>query len=243
MQRWAVASIVPPALHRDRRLVAGVVTHLPLLAGVDSEHAAALAERCWSLQPPRGEAVVRRHTRLPGIFAVAYGTVKLALRGAEGEQRVLRLVSAGQTFGEASALLGRPADYDALTVGECKLVVLPSAQVLELSEQDARFSRNLMMVLALRTVDLLCEVRTATLQSGAQRLAAYLDSLAGANGAPGPLRVELPASKTLIASRLGVKKETLSRLLRQLSSEGMIAVGRREIAILDPQRLAALART
>ncbi|HET7670765.1 MAG TPA: Crp/Fnr family transcriptional regulator [Burkholderiales bacterium] len=230
------------SLHRDRRLVAGVVAHLPLLAGVDAQRAAALAERCWSLQPPRGEAVVRRHTRLPGIFAVAYGTVKLSLGRADGEQRVLRLVTAGQTFGEASALLGRPADYDALTMGECKLVVMPTAPILELAEHDARFAHNLMMVLARRTVDLLTEVRTATLHSGAQRLAAYLDSLAADHSAPGPLRIELPASKTLIASRLGVKKETLSRLLRQLSSEGMISVGRREIAILDPQRLAALAR-
>ena len=40
-------------------------------------------------------------------------------------------------------------------------------------------------------------------------------------------------SKTLVAARLGMKKETLSRLLRRLAADGLIEVSRREIAILD----------
>jgi hypothetical protein len=39
-----------------------------------------------------------------------------------------------------------------------------------------------------------------------------------------------------------VAKETLSRLLRQFAEEGMIAVERRSIRLLDRERLAAAAR-
>ena len=46
-------------------------------------------------------------------------------------------------------------------------------------------------------------------------------------------RVELPVSKTVVAAQLGMKKETLSRLLRQLALDGVIEVARREISILD----------
>jgi len=53
--------------------------------------------------------------------------------------------------------------------------------------------------------------------------------------------VQLPVSKTVVAALLGMKKETLSRLFRQFSSDGLIGMTRREIAILDPQRLAACA--
>jgi DNA-binding MarR family transcriptional regulator len=54
--------------------------------------------------------------------------------------------------------------------------------------------------------------------------------------------VQLPASKTVIAARLGVTKETLSRLLRQMSDEGLIAMSKRELTLRDRERLAAAAR-
>jgi CRP-like cAMP-binding protein len=94
-------------------------------------------------------------------------------------------------------------------------------------------------VLADRTLDLLAEVEAAT-QRGAQRLATYIVSLADGNGDGGTVR--LPVSKTLVAARLGVKKETLSRLLRELSGRGLIAVERREVRILDRTGLAAVTR-
>jgi CRP/FNR family transcriptional regulator, dissimilatory nitrate respiration regulator len=225
---------------RDQRLVMGVLAHLPLLAGVGTGEVEAIAKRAWLLAGRRGGLIAGRQTPLPGMFAVAYGIVRLVLGGPEGERRVLRLVTAGETFGEASALLGRPVDYEALAVRDSKLVVVPVAAISECADRDARFARNLMNLLAKRTVELVAELQAATLQGGRQRLARYLETLAAERGPSGPLRIELPVSKTVIASRLGVKKETLSRLLRQLSAEGVIQVGRRDIGILDRERLAAL---
>jgi CRP-like cAMP-binding protein len=53
---------------------------------------------------------------------------------------------------------------------------------------------------------------------------------------------QLPAAKSVVAGRLGVAKETLSRLLRQFAQEGLIAVQRRSIRLLDRERLSAAAR-
>ena len=51
----------------------------------------------------------------------------------------------------------------------------------------------------------------------------------------------LPATKTAVAARLGVKKETLSRLLHALAARSVIEVRGRDVAILDRAGLAALA--
>ncbi|MFO1371539.1 MAG: helix-turn-helix domain-containing protein, partial [Candidatus Competibacteraceae bacterium] len=58
-------------------------------------------------------------------------------------------------------------------------------------------------------------------------------------GAPasGPVEFELPASKHIIASRLNLTPETLSRILHSLSESGLIAVKGRRIAVLDMARL------
>jgi CRP-like cAMP-binding protein len=53
--------------------------------------------------------------------------------------------------------------------------------------------------------------------------------------------VHLPVSKTVVAARLGLKKETLSRLLQKFSSAGLIAVSHRDIAILNVGRLTEIA--
>lgn len=221
----------------DQRLIQGLVPRLRIFSGVPPSSLGPLMKQCWVLAAPRGTKVVHRGARLPGAFALAYGSVKLSLRGDDLEERIVSLVSAGHTFGEAEALLGRPARSDAVALVDSKLVVIPAAAIPSLMEREPRFARAMVFVLAERTIDLLAEVESAT-QRSAQRLASYLVALAQGNGDT----VRLPVSKTLVAARLGVKKETLSRLLRELARRRLIAVERREVKILDREGLAAVTR-
>ena len=230
----------PPV--RDRSLIEGVIRQLAARWGLTPSQAAAVASRSSLRAEARGALVVERGTRLPGMLVVAYGTIKLALRRADGEERLLRLMTAGQLFGEATALLGRPCPYEALALTDSKVVVVPAAALLDMMEDDARFARRFALVLAERIHELVDEFESATTQRGAQRLASYLESLS--NGEPaGPYIVNLPVSKTLVAATLGMKKETLSRLLRQFAVEGLILVCQREVSVLDRARLAEVART
>lgn len=223
----------------DQHLIEGFVGSLALFRDLQNVRDSALAKQCTVLTAHRGEVVVRRGARMPGIVAVAYGTVKISLRGADGEERILRLVSTGETFGEATALLGKPSRYEAHALSDCKLIVVPTAPLWKLLEHDPRLARRLMVTLGERTLELIDEVEAATMQRGSQRLARYLQSLAGS--AKTLTVVRLPVSKTLVAARLGVKKETLSRLLHQLVAENVIQVARREVTILDTTRLGQLA--
>jgi len=225
----------------ELRLIQGLVPQLRIFWGLAPATLAPLMKQCSVLAAPRGTSLVRRGERLPGIFALAYGSVKLSLRGPAGEERVLQLVAPRQTFGEAKALLARTGPFDAVALADSKLVVIPTAAILALLDREPRFARSMALVLAERTLELLSEVESAT-QRGAQRVASYLGALAeGANG-NGSCTVRLPVSKTLVAARLGVKKETLSRLLRELAERGLISVAQREVKILDRCGLAAVTR-
>lgn len=221
----------------EQRLIQGLVPRLRIFWGVPAASLSPLMKQCLVLSVARGTNVVQRGARLPGVFALAYGSVKLSLRGDDAEERVVSLVSPGQTFGEAKALLGCASLCDAIALVDTKLIVIPSAAILSLMDREPRFARAMVFVLAERTLDLLGELESAT-QRGAHRLAAYIVALADGNGDT----VQLPVSKTLVAARLGVKKETLSRLLRSLETRGLITVERREVRILDRTGLAAVTR-
>ncbi len=223
----------------DQMLIESALDHLPLFRDLGPVREAAIAKQCCVMSAHRGDVIARRGARPPGIFIVGYGAVKLSLRAPDGDERVLRLVSAGESFGEATALLAQPARYEAYALADCRLVVVPAATLWKLLDSEPRFSRKMMLALAARVLEMLDEVEAATMQRGAQRLARYLQSLARSDSLPGAVR--LPVSKTLVAARLGVKKETLSRLLHQLSTDGVIEVARREVKILDAGRLSSVA--
>lgn len=221
------------------RRVADDPFNLAGLWGLSGPQAAKLCRHCTQSLARRGELIARRGAQLPGVFAVRGGTVKLSLHGPDGEERVLRIVGPGESFGEPTALLGKPCLYDAHALTDAKLVVVPVNAVFSLL-RDPRFARRMVLALAERALAVLVEFESATTQRGAQRLAAYIESLARQNAAP-VSSVQLPVSKTVVAALLGMKKETLSRLLHQFAADGIIGVERREIAILDPRRLSAAA--
>lgn len=222
------------------RRVAADTAGLAGLWGMPAPLAAKLERASSAGSARRGDLIARHRAPLPGVFSLQAGTVKLSLRGADGEERVLRIVAAPDCFGEPTALLGKPCQYDAFALTDVKFCVIPSSAIFALADQDRRFARRLLLALAERSYGILAELAAATTQRGAQRLAGYLESLARQNGSG--TTVQLPVSKTVVAALLGMKKETLSRLLHQFAVDGIIAVERREIAILDRERLVQVQR-
>lgn len=218
-----------------QRFIEGVVANHPLFRDAAAGDRAGVARQSFALAARRGDLLARRGDRVPGIFIVGYGLAKVSL--GRRSDRVLRLVGPGQCFGAAAAVLERGSPYDAIALRDSKVAVVPSAAVLQLLERDARFARAFATLLAERSLELLAEVESASLRDAAQRLAHYLLDLAR-NGEPG---VRLPMSKTLLAARLGMKKETLSRVLGRFADEGLIQVSREHITLLRRERLAALA--
>ncbi len=212
---------------------AALLARLPMFAGTPRAQLAALARHAETRHAAPGSLIARRGARLPGLMIVHYGLVKLTLKGEA--ERVLRLAGAGETFGEAALFLDEPLPVDVTAVADTGLVVVPAAPLLELFDGNPRFARGLLASVCHRLQALGADFEAATAHGARERLAAYLGSL-GADTAC------LPAPKSVIASRLGMTKETLSRLLRAFIDEGLIAVANREVRLLDRARLADAAR-
>jgi CRP-like cAMP-binding protein len=217
------------------RMALGVLARLPLFEGVSRQHFAEVVRQARSLHYARGQTVARRGEMVPGLFAVAYGMVKLTLHGATGAEKVLRLVGPAQTFGEIALFRREPLPLEAVAVVDTGLVMVPAATLLRLIETDAHFARSLVASLCQRLHAMVSDFEATTLHGATGRLAAYLESLADS---PGPTSVTLPAAKKLIAARLGMTKETFSRALRQLGRDGLLRVAGRRIELLDRAQLA-----
>jgi CRP-like cAMP-binding protein len=234
-------STAPNGGDRDQRLIAGVVSNLRLFRQVAQARVMTVAAHCRVQAVRRGSVLCRRGEPLPGVIALAYGALKLTLRRRDAEEKVIRFLGAGETFGEAAALHDLPCPVDVVSLADSTLVLIPPLPLRGLIETDRQFTNNLLRQLADKFLGLLAEIETGLQRNALQRLAFYLHVLAEPNGSPDRWLARLPASKTAVAARIGITKETMSRILRELTGRGLIAVERGDIVILDRAGLAQAA--
>ncbi|HVJ60324.1 MAG TPA: Crp/Fnr family transcriptional regulator [Burkholderiaceae bacterium] len=226
---------------RESRLVEGVLAALPLFAGLLPRELATVAREARALHLRRGSCVVRRAERMPGALSFAYGSAKLAVRRGDGDERVLRFLGRGDTFGIAETLAEAPCRGDLLTLADSCVIVVPQAPLLRLLDAHPHFARTLALSLCADVIDLGEELDASMQRNALRRLARYLMSLIGsASNGLAPV-IQLPSTKAAIAARVGVTKETMSRMLRDLSERGLLEVAGSELTVKDRVRLAALA--
>jgi len=211
-----------------------------LFRGIEVDEIALLARSAQVRDYARDEIVFQRGERPNGLLVVAEGTLKLAVRGANGEHKVVALVEEGQACASALAFLDRPSALEATALTPATVISIPASAIFDAMQRDPELVRRVIEHLSQRVLTLVDEVEGITLRRGLQRVAHYVESLARERGSNAHV-VRLPSTKTLIAAQLGMAKETLSRLLHELVEKGAINVSRREIFILDRATLSELA--
>lgn len=212
---------------------AALLAQLPMFQRTARPQLAELASQAQARQAAPGSVIAARGERVPGLTVLRYGLAKISVKG--DVDRVMRLVGAGETFGEAALFLEQPLPVEVTAVTDTGLLIVPAEPLLSLFDRDPRFARGLLASVCQRLQTMVADFEAATVHGARERLAAYLGSL-------GEDTATLPAPKGVIASRLGMTKETLSRLLRAFMQEGLIAVANREIRLLDRARLTDVAR-
>lgn len=214
----------------------GSLAECRLFAGVEPAEVARLLRRAQSRELALRETYVRYGSALPGFCFVLRGSVILWL-GRGKSKRVFRVVGPGESFCEAPSLVRAPSPFEVRAQKASVVAAVPAQAIETLVGRDSTFARALVELLAARVMLALGDLDASTVPA-AQRVAAYLRSVAR-RGPAGRWQAVLPVSKTVLAARLGMKKETLSRTLRALADDGLIAFSGRSFTIRDPQRLAA----
>lgn len=220
------------------RQIEGRLARLDLCEGVAGHTVRHLALHSRMLRVPRGEALLHRGERPDGVFSVVSGRLKTRLQHAGADEVILALLGPGASVGVAASVLDHPSKFDLVALEESLLIFTARNALSAEMARDPRLSRNVASHLAAKAHLLMTEFEHRMLPT-LQRLGAYLQSIAEPTAQPHVWSARLPVSKTVLAARLGMKKETLSRLLGRLAGRGLIVVAQREITILDRAGLAA----
>jgi CRP-like cAMP-binding protein len=214
---------------------------LPLFSDLSPPEIARLAEGCQLRRFERGEMVFRMGEACESFHVVVTGQVKLFVLSPTGQEKVIELVAPGHSFAEALMFLGKPCLVNAQALADSLLLTVHRHSVLEELKRDPRFALRMLAGLSRRLHGLVHDVQAYALQNGVQRVIGYLlrdqEPREGSTGEV--VTVSLPVSKATLASRLSLTPEYFSRVLRELEEARLIQVDKRDIHILDVQRLAA----
>ncbi len=212
---------------------------LPLFGDLDASEIQRLATGCRLQRFERGGLVFSQGDPCAGFHVVVTGQVKLFAMSPAGQEKVIELIAPGNSFGEALMFLGRPYVVSAQALADSLLLTVSSEAVFDELQRDARFARRMLAGLSRRLHGLVQDVQAYALQNGAQRVIGYLLRSQDGHDGSAALTVSLPVSKATVASRLSLTPEYFSRVLHELEARQLIEVDKRDIRILDVQRLAA----
>ncbi|MFM1892810.1 MAG: hypothetical protein RLZ44_1887, partial [Pseudomonadota bacterium] len=166
--------------------------------------------------------------------------LKIYLLACNGSERVIRLLTPGDCFGEAIMFNDFPSPVFVETLSETQVCFFPKEHVYQALAAQPKFTFAMLRNLSHMLGELVNDLEACCMQNARQRLAHYLLCNATENAAQ-VRTVELPASKVVVASTLNLSAETFSRELHQMAHEGLIEVQRRSITLRDPQGLKAVA--
>lgn len=174
------------------------------------------------------------------FFVVRRGQIKLFLLSAEGEEKIIHIEHPGFTFGEAVMFMDRPiypVSAEAVQASEIRSFDIKT--FLGVLRHSPETCFRLMGNMSLRLRWHVSEIENLCLHNATFRLVTYLLRKLPESAEEGS-NVPLSISRTDLASRLSIKRETLSRILARLREQRFIDVQGHDIILRDLKALRGL---
>ncbi len=180
-----------------------------------------------------GQLIFQQGDLADRFYLVEQGEVKIYRLSAEGQEKIIDIIHPGQTFAEAvifSSQLGYPVHAEA--IADSVLLAIPAQVYLEELLKSPQCCMHLLARMSQRLHRQVQEIDRLPLHSATYRLLhLLLEEIPSHQQHAETVRIRTP--KHMIASRLAISPETLSRLLGKLRRQGLIENHKNEIVLLD----------
>ncbi|MEX3009613.1 Crp/Fnr family transcriptional regulator [Hoeflea sp. TYP-13] len=214
-----------------------------LLAELDVDQLNAIGEDCEWLRVSKGQEVISQNQKTTDVYFIVEGGVAAKGYSVDGKEVTYAEISAGQVFGEFSAIDQQPRSAAIEALEDSYLARMDSDQFrkliidypligLKLAELLVRKNRNL--------TDRMFEYSTMAVH---QRVCTELLRMVEENDSGETSLIEPAPSHYQIATKLSTHREAVSKELARLSKLGVVNSGRRKIEVLDLERLRQLAQS
>jgi CRP-like cAMP-binding protein len=200
--------------------------------------------RLRHLQP--GEVLFLRGGAPCGLYGLVAGAMRFSGHSGDSEaarEAVLTVLTAPEWFGEIALFDGEPRTHDAHAAEATTLLHVPQAALQDWLHAHPDHWRDLGWLMADKLRLALASLEALLLLPAPQRLAQRLLVLAHgtrSSRAEGTFRRHISVTQDELARMLGVSRQTINQILQDFKDQGLIALQRGELELLDIDALRAL---
>ena len=225
--------------HLDRSLIAG----LPQFQGMEPHDLDHVLTHARSQRIVKDASVFEQEAEAHSFFLLLDGHVRVVKTTPDGQQVIVRYISAGELLGIAQALGRTTYPASAVAAVDCVVLAWPGRLWTEFSERYPAFGASTYKTVGARLQEAHTRVVEMSTQQVEQRVAHVLLRLAKQTGKKSEdgILIDFPISRQNIAEMTGTTLHTVSRLLSLWETKGIVRSGRQKVTIVQPQRLFMLA--
>lgn len=208
----------------------------PLLQAFPPQQFHALVQQAKIYRLKEGEVLFRQDQPLQEVFVCLSGCIKLFHLTADGHEKIINIASPGQNFAEAMMFTkGNMCHMNAAALKQAEVIGINAEQFRAFLGESPSLCFNVMGLLSQRIQWLLDEVDRLTLHNATFRLVYFLLETHQHPNYCNIISLDVP--KHVIASRLSVRPETLSRILKNLTDQGLITLRDHKIELTNVEGL------
>jgi len=209
-----------------------------VLCGLNPRTVQTLLAPATVVELKPGDALFWQGEPATAFFIVIEGWVKLYRITPAGDEAVLHVLAKSESFAEAVAFAGGRYPATASAATDSRVMLIPAHHVMNCIRQMPDIAIAMIASTSQHLHQLVHRVEQLSAQSGLQRVAEFLAALCP--NVDGSCTISLPYDKSLIAGRLGLKPESLSRAFARLRSAG-VEVRASHVVVHDVGKLRSIA--
>jgi CRP/FNR family cyclic AMP-dependent transcriptional regulator len=187
----------------------------------------------------RGQVIFHQDDPGAAAYLIESGCVKIVLIGNEGDEMVLRVLSAGEVFGELALLTGRPRSASVVAIEDTVAHTLERSAFLEFLQKRPEAAMPIFQVLTDLIHRLTEQVEDLAMLDVPRRLNRKLLELADTYGqtTPSGIRIDVRLNQSELASMIGTSRVSVNNCLSSLEKRGLIAREGQRIVLRRPDAL------
>lgn len=211
---------------------------LRFLSEASEASLARLATRVHWIDLNAGECLCDMGDESRDVFILVAGSVRVLLRTSSGEEMILGDLTPEAVIGEMAAIDGRPRGANVTALSNSTVCRVPPDAFLDLLAHEPKLALRIMRQLSSRLRLANAKLFENAVLTVRLRLMSELLRLARPSSRAGVWVVSPPPVQSDLAARIGVRREAVSREMKELEATGLIARERGGIFIHDQRRMA-----
>jgi CRP/FNR family cyclic AMP-dependent transcriptional regulator len=214
---------------------------LELLHGLSPQRLDEISRQClWRRFEP-GQLLIAREHNDRDLQLIVAGAVRVTSYAPGGRETSFRDLHAGMSFGELSALDGRPRSADVIGLQSGLLASLPPAAFRVLLQQEWTVTERVLLQLSDLARSLIDRVLDLSTRSVQERVCLELLRLARDGTVGNEARIEPAPKHAELAHLVSSYREQITRELSALAKAGVLAKQDGALVVRDLDRLKHIA--